>query len=187
MNNIVIYGVCVLLVILSVAITSLIKIIVVKVAEKNGKTLSGTQKEYILTPLAVSIASLSVYFWLKSGCEITNMTFIKLVSALAGAVAPIIYLLLFQSTRKIGLKIIRWIKEKIDVKKAIKAAADYAAGKEVDAEDFDKILKTGVHIPKTEAAAPMAVGMDAEETPKSKESSEQTEFDKLVTKITKSE
>ncbi len=142
MSDFLIYGVCALLVIGAVAVTSIIKIIVKKVAEKNGKELSGTFKEYIFTPLSVSLASVSVYFWLKCGCSIDNSVFLKLFSALAGAIAPIIYLLLFQSTRKIAVKILNWIRSKINLKKAAEVVISAAKDKEVNIDDLAGVVKT---------------------------------------------
>lgn len=142
MSDFLIYGVCALLIVGAVAVTSIVKIIVKKVAEKNGKELSGTFKEYIFTPLSVSLASVSVYFWLKCGCSIDNSVFLKLFSALAGAVAPIIYLLLFQSTRKIAVRILNWIRSKIDVKKAAEVVISAAKDKEVDIGDIAGVVNT---------------------------------------------
>ena len=71
-QDIIMYGVCLALVIAAVAITSLIKYAVKAICEKCGKPLSSTMKEYIFTPLAVSLAGLGVYFWLRNGCEIQS-------------------------------------------------------------------------------------------------------------------
>ena len=62
---ILLYGVCAAISIASVALTSIIKIIVCAIAQKNGKDVSGNVKEYVFTPIAILLAGFGCYFWLN--------------------------------------------------------------------------------------------------------------------------
>lgn len=148
------YGVCLALVIAAVAITSLIKYVVKAICEKCGKPLSSTMKEYIFTPLAVSLAGLGVYFWLRNGCEIQSESFIYLVSALAGTLTTIVYLAVFQPTRKIAVKIVQWISQKIDLRKAAQLLKEANANKDVDLGDIAGVVKTQKAMPNASLLAP---------------------------------
>lgn len=152
-QDIIMYGVCLALVIAAVAITSLIKY-VKAICEKCGKPLSSTMKEYIFTPLAVSLAGLGVYFWLRNGCEIQSESFIYLVSALAGTLTTIVYLAVFQPTRKIAVKIVQWISQKIDLRKAAQLLKEANANKDVDLGDIAGVVKTQKAMPNASLLAP---------------------------------
>lgn len=153
-QDIIMYGVCLALVIAAVAITSLIKYAVKAICEKCGKPLSSTMKEYIFTPLAVSLAGLGVYFWLRNGCEIQSESFIYLVSALAGTLTTIVYLAVFQPTRKIAAKIVQWISQKIDLRKAAQLLKEANANKDVDLGDIAGVVKTQKAMPNASLLAP---------------------------------
>lgn len=153
-QDIIMYGVCLALVIAAVAITSLIKYAVKAICEKCGKPLSSTMKEYIFTPLAVSLAGLGVYFWLRNGCEIQSESFIYLVSALAGTLTTIVYLAVFQPTRKIAVKIVQWISQKIDLRKAAQLLKEANANKDIDLGDIAGVVKPQKAMPNASLLAP---------------------------------
>ena len=59
---ILLYGVCAAISIASVALTSIIKIVVCAIAKRNGKDVSGNVKEYVFTPIAILLPDWGAIF-----------------------------------------------------------------------------------------------------------------------------
>ena len=118
---ILLYGVCAAISIASVALTSIIKIIVCAIAQKNGKDVSGNVKEYVFTPIAILLAGFGCYFWLnKISPEMGEEQFIMTIGTFS-LVTMLVYLMLFQSTRKIAKAIFNAIVKRSELEPVVDA------------------------------------------------------------------
>ena len=127
-EQVLLYGVCAAISIVAVALTSLIKIIVCAIAQKYGKDISGNVKEYVFTPIAIIIAGLGCYFWVnKVSPEMGAEQFILTIAVFSLA-TMLIYLMLFQSTRKIAVAIFNAIVQKKGLEPVVDAVQSVIGG-----------------------------------------------------------
>lgn len=130
-EQIVLYGVCLAISVAAVAVTSFIKLIVGKIANKCGRKLSGSIKEYIFTPLAIILAAAGLYFWLCKFCKMSfDEKFILIVACFSFG-TMVLYLLLFQPTRKFAMKIIRSLAQHFKVPDMVEVVKDVLSEAEI--------------------------------------------------------
>ena len=130
-EQIVLYGVCLAISVAAVAVTSFIKLIVGKVANKCGRKLSGSIKEYIFTPLAIILAATGLFFWLYKFCKMSfDEKFILIVACFSFG-TMVLYLLLFQPTRKFAMKIIRSLAQHFKVPDMVEVVKDVLSEAEI--------------------------------------------------------
>lgn len=130
-EQIVLYGVCLAISVAAVAVTSLIKLIVCKIANKCGRKLSGSIKEYIFTPLAIILAAAGLYLWLYKFCKMGfDEKFILTVACFSFG-TMVLYLLLFQPTRKFAMKIIRSLAQHFKVPDMVEVVKDVFSEAEI--------------------------------------------------------
>ena len=138
---ILLYGVCAAISIASVALTSIIKIVVCAIAKKNGKDVSGNVKEYVFTPIAILFAGLGCYFWLiKISPEMGEQQFIMTIAAFSLA-TMLIYLMLFQSTRKIASAIFNALVKKANLDPVVEVVQSVINGTAENDEDKENHLE----------------------------------------------
>lgn len=138
---ILLYGVCAAISIASVALTSIIKIVVCAIAKKNGKDVSGNVKEYVFTPIAILFAGLGCYFWLiKISPEMGEQQFIMTIAAFSLA-TMLIYLMLFQSTRKIASAIFNALVKKANLDPVVEVVQSVINGTAENEEDKENHLE----------------------------------------------
>ena len=136
------YGVCALIAFAAVLITSLIKLAVSALAKKAGKKLSGAAKEYLFTPIAILLSGGGVLLWLTRGLRLTDAEFIILCSAAFAVATMFLYWLIFQPTRKLAVKLITIVAERVRLKELAETLKEAADGKDVTKEDLQSIAKT---------------------------------------------
>ncbi len=130
-EQIVLYGVCLAISVAAVAVTSFIKLIVGKIANKCGRKLSGSIKEYIFTPLAIILAATGLFFWLYKFCKMSfDEKFILIVACFSFG-TMVLYLLLFQPTRKFAMKIIRSLAQHFKVPDMVEVVKDVLSEAEI--------------------------------------------------------
>lgn len=140
------YGVCAAISIASVALTSIIKIVVCAIAQRNGKDVSGNVKEYVFTPIAILFAGLGCYFWLvKISPEMGEQQFIMTIAAFSLA-TMLIYLMLFQSTRKIASAIFNALVKKANLEPVVEVVQSVINGAEENEEVKESHLETEKNI-----------------------------------------
>lgn len=138
---ILLYGVCAAISIASVALTTIIKIVVCAIAKKNGKDVSGNVKEYVFTPIAILFAGLGCYFWLiKISPEMGEQQFIMTIAAFSLA-TMLIYLMLFQSTRKIASAIFNALVKKANLDPVVEVVQSVINGTAENEEDKENHLE----------------------------------------------
>ena len=138
---ILLYGVCAAISIASEALTSIIKIVVCAIAKKNGKDVSGNVKEYVFTPIAILFAGLGCYFWLiKISPEMGEQQFIMTIAAFSLA-TMLIYLMLFQSTRKIASAIFNALVKKANLDPVVEVVQSVINGTAENEEDKENHLE----------------------------------------------
>lgn len=163
------YGVCFAISFAAVAITSLVKLIVCGIARKCGKDLSGNAKEYIFTPLAIILAAAGVFVWLDKFCQIAFDEKFILTVVCFGVGTMLVYLLLFQPTRKFAVKIVKALLKHVKVPDVVETVKNTLAEAEItftlsdeklqsNAEQNDGVLLTVAEKPperesETDAAA----------------------------------
>lgn len=136
------YGVCAVITLAAVLLTSLIKVCVCAALKKGGG-LSGTAKEYLFTPIAITLAASGVFFWLVKGLKIVDVEFIVLCTAAFSVATMFFYWLIFQPTRKLAVKLITIISERVRLKELAEVLKEVAeTGKDVTKEDLQSIAKT---------------------------------------------
>ena len=138
---ILLYGVCAAISIASVALTSIIKIVVCAIAKRNGKDVSGNVKEYVFTPVAILFAGLGCYLWLiKLSPEMGEQQFIMTIAAFSLA-TMLIYLMLFQSTRKIASAIFNALVKKANLDPVVEVVQSVINGTAENEEDKENHLE----------------------------------------------
>lgn len=123
-GQILLYGGCLAISFAAVSITSFIKLIVSGIAKKCGGGLSGNVKEYIFAPMAIIIAAAGLFFWLDKYIKMTFDEKFILILACFSVGTMLLYLLLFQPTRKFAMSIIRAIAQHFKVHEVVAAVKD---------------------------------------------------------------
>lgn len=95
-----IYGIYAAIIIVAIALTSCIKLLVKHFTELN------TMWEYILSLVSLVLAAGGAFLWLYFYGGFTSWEYLTVMCTLAGTSTYIVYLLIFQSTRKLGLALI---------------------------------------------------------------------------------
>lgn len=150
------YGVCAVITLAAVLLTSLIKVCVCA-AFKKGGGLSGTAKEYVFTPIALLSAAAGVFWWLTQGLKLTDVEFIVLCTGAFSVATMFFYWLIFQPTRKLAVKLITIISERVRLKELAETLKEVASGKDLTQEDLQSIAKTDE---KTEEISQSALSAD---------------------------
>ncbi len=145
------YGVCALLAVAAVFLTSLVKIAFVAILKRAGKKMPGTAKEYIFTPIAILTSASGVFLWLTKGLFLTDVEFIILCTGAFAVSTMFVYWLLFQPTRKLAVKLISIIAERVRLKELAQTFKEVADGKDIDQKDLQSIAKTDGEAPQTTA------------------------------------
>lgn len=128
------YGVCAAISITSVAVTSLLKIIVCAIAKRCGKSVSGNVKEYIFTPIALLLAAGALYVWLDRFMRIEDEQLFILITVCFSVGTMLIYWLLFQPTRKAAKSVIRTIARCFNVEPVVDAVQEVIATENAEEE-----------------------------------------------------
>lgn len=98
--------ICIAIVIVAILISSLIKLIMKKVATKNGGTFDCKKWEYLYAAISLILSAVGVFCFLKFILQITDINVIwKTVVIYAGSVQTV-YLFIVQLVRKGGKGII---------------------------------------------------------------------------------
>ncbi|MBQ8323238.1 MAG: hypothetical protein IJX91_04655 [Clostridia bacterium] len=141
------YGVSAVIAFCAVLITSLIKLVTSAIVKKRGKEIPSAVKEYIFTPLAIVLSGGGVFIWLTRWMGIKDAEFIILCTVSFAIATMFLYWLIFQPTRKLAVKLMKIVAERVRLKElaeTLKAAAD---GKDVTKEDLQSIAKTDADKP----------------------------------------
>lgn len=136
MNTAMVWGVYGAIIVVAVAVTSCIKLIVKKC---NGGEV-GTAWEYVLSVISLALAGGGAVAWLYYYAGFAWAD-ISVLASLAGTATYIVYLLLFQSTRKAGLALLARIATKREEKKEEEETQSEAV-EEVDTDFYDKIINS---------------------------------------------
>lgn len=137
MNYGLIYGVYAAIVVAAIGITSCVKLIVKKCSAQGMSTLW----EYILSIISFVLAAGGAFCWLYFFGGYTSVPYFCVMCALAGTSTYIIYLLLFQSTRKAGLALIHKITSKITGKEIADTIAQTAKDGDTSAENAAEVTE----------------------------------------------
>ncbi|MDE7438975.1 MAG: hypothetical protein K2N23_00440 [Clostridia bacterium] len=130
-EQILLYSVCSAISFASVVLTSIIKQIVAAIAKRCGRDLSGNVKEYIFAPMAILFASAGLYLWLDKFCKLAfDEKFILIVSCFSVG-TMLLYLLLFQPTRKFAMRVIRSLAKSFKVHEVVEVVKDVLAEAEM--------------------------------------------------------
>ena len=98
--------ICIAIVIVAILISSLVKLIMKKVAAKNGGTFDCKKWEYLYAAISLILSAVGVFCFLKFFLKITDINVIwKTVVVYAGSVQTV-YLFIVQLVRKGGKGII---------------------------------------------------------------------------------
>lgn len=98
--------ICIAIVIVAILISSLVKLIMKKVATKNGGTFDCKKWEYLYAAISLILSAVGVFCFLKFFLKITDINVIwKTVVVYAGSVQTV-YLFIVQLVRKGGKGII---------------------------------------------------------------------------------
>lgn len=130
-EQILLYGVCLAISVSAVLVTSVIKFIVNGIAKKCGHSLSGNVKEYIFAPMAILLAATGLYFWLDKFCKMSFDERFILIIILFSIGTMVLYLLLFQPTRKFAMKIVRVIAQHFKVPAMVEVVKDVLSEAEI--------------------------------------------------------
>jgi len=130
-EQILLYGVCTAISFAAVAVTSFIKLIICGIAKKCGKDLSGNVKEYIFTPMAILIAAAGLFFWLDKFCKMAFDEKFILIMVCFSIGTMLLYLLLFQPTRKLAMRIIRAIAKHFKLPTVVETVKDVLTEAEI--------------------------------------------------------
>ncbi len=181
-EQILLYGVCLAISFGAVAVTSFIKLIVSSIAKKCGHDLSGNVKEYIFAPMAIIIAAAGLYMWLDKFFKMNFDEKFILIIVCFSVGTMLLYLLLFQPTRKFAMKMIRSIANIFKVPAVVEVVKDVLAEAEVLLNLPDKDLQSNANQDDVVLAAaekPPDVEPKNAEKNLRKEKSTDTEADKL--------
>lgn len=137
MNYGLIYGIYAVIVVGAIGITSCIKLLVKKFTNNGVNTLW----EYLLSVISFVLAAGCDFCWLYFFGGYTSVPYFCVMCALAGTSTYIIYLLLFQSTRKAGLALIKRIASKITGKEFTEAIAQTAKDGDTSAETAQQVTE----------------------------------------------
>ncbi len=134
-EQVLLYGVCAAISIASVAVTSLMKIIVCAIAKRCGKSVSGNVKEYIFTPIALLLAAGALYVWLDRFMCIEDEQLFILITVCFSVGTMLIYWLLFQPTRKAARSVIRTIARCFNVEPVVDVVQEVMAAEDEEKPD----------------------------------------------------
>lgn len=138
MNYGLIYGIYACIIVAAIGVTSCVKLIVKRVAKEN----IGTLWEYLLSIISFVLAAGGSFLWLYFYGQFTSAGYYCVMCLLAGTSTYIIYLLLFQSTRKAGLALIKAITSRVTGKEFTDAIASTAKTGEATAETVATVTET---------------------------------------------
>lgn len=136
------YGVCAIITFCAVLITSLIKVVAAGIAKKCGKALPGAAKEYVFTPIAITLSGGGVFIWLTRWLCLKDAEFIILCTSAFAIATMFLYWLVFQPTRKLAVKLATIIAERVRLKELAETLKEATEGKDVTKEDLHSIAKS---------------------------------------------
>lgn len=94
--------ICLAIVITAVLITSLIKVIIKKVAKNNGEELNLEKLEYLFAAISFILSAVGVFWFLRFGLGVTDVNVLVKNTGLYAGSAQAVYLFIVQLVRKGG-------------------------------------------------------------------------------------
>ena len=94
--------ICLAIVIVAVLITSLIKVIIKKVAKNNGEELNLEKLEYLFAAISSILSAVGVFWFLRFGLGVTDVNVLVKNTGLYAGSAQAVYLFIVQLVRKGG-------------------------------------------------------------------------------------
>lgn len=94
--------ICLAIVIVAVLITSLIKVIIKKVAKNNGEELNLEKLEYLFAAISFILSAVGVFWFLRFGLGVTDANVLVKNTGLYAGSAQAVYLFIVQLVRKGG-------------------------------------------------------------------------------------
>lgn len=170
-EQVLLYVVCSAISFGAVVVTSLVKLIISSIAKKCGRDLSGNVKEYIFAPMAILIAASGLYVWLDKFCRLLFDEKFILILVCFSVGTMLLYLMLFQPTRKFAMKIIQIIAKTFKVPEIVNKVKDALTETEILLNLSEEELQS--------TAEQNDVLATVEEKPPGKELTADAEADKL--------
>lgn len=102
--------ICLAIVIVAVLITSLIKLILKKVAKSNGEDIDCDKLEYLFAAISFILSAVGVFWFLRFGLGVTDVNVLVKNTGLYAGCAQAVYLFIVQLIRKGGKGLLEKIK-----------------------------------------------------------------------------